>query len=295
MPKLPSSIRVNRNGVVGDFASFAPERLSMKQIVEKAIAIRDGNSTEPERLSKELFRYGNHSLVRYKLASDELRHDLDAAGLDVCTVDRGHCSVILGVRDLETGSLDALIDIIDDKGDGGPRIHYVHEREGCHITSETMVAILGFVDVPPSWRAGGDHKLAKRFDAWYDWDTGRWEVREPTMLVSVRFERLCFATAPALRESIDVFLLPEADQDMESPDAEAAYWARDYYRNAAWEHLHKFSQEVRAGFSSWSPNEPQLVKVVGEALKEEIAALRAARHGLVSDEDADADPPGPKP
>ena len=279
-------VTTNRNGAFGDLEAYAPVRLTLEEIID---ARRHPKKASGERVSTVLFETGGYRLVRYRLGTEEVGADMGVVFpenrvANWHAADRAAYSALYGVLD-ETGAPQAVIDVIRDKL---PSIHMVFGAPAADLPSQTMLAILDYLDIPASRRVGADQRIHDLYDARWDKHAGR-RTRVPPVHVVVKFERLCFATSPALRETVDVILAPDPAQDLSSPDADHAYWARDHYRDAAWEHLSKMPQSgARPGFSSWlNHGDPSLAKVVGDALDREIAELFADVPGEV--------PGGPKP
>lgn len=279
----------NRNGLIGAHAEFAPLKRTMSEIVS-LIAERKRNPDAPvERVSTEVARIEGFSLVRYRLGSEEVQRDFAAGGNPPhSTSDHADIRAIFGVLDGE-GHPQLLLDIIED-GDG-PQISFAIPIPGTTLPADVALQVLDRIDVPASWRCGADATLADRYDARWAADGG-WERQEPRHLVKVEFERICFATRPAMREAVDVFMLPHPGQDIADPDPDKAYWAKDFYRHAAWDEFARLPQSegARAGFSSWmSSGEPAIVKVLNTSLDREIARLE---QDAPSDETPAASPRG---
>ncbi|MFC4236491.1 hypothetical protein ACFOY8_14900 [Thalassospira xianhensis] len=274
MSRKNKSITTNRNGAIGDFSDFAPQKLSVDDIVAKSLGKPGFSEPRPPRTVLDID--SSYSLVRYHLGSDELRNDLEAARLDhSVSYDRAPLTALFGIKDSK-GNLEALFDVIDDSKDGGPKIAYWYAAQEQSVPNDVVVSCLTYLDVPASWRAGADAKLAYLFDVYWDTENGGWEVRDARHLVKVSFVRQCFATRPILTETVDVFVLPSPKYLLDDPDREKAYWAKDYYREAGWAELDRLSPSLRPGFSSWTiaaASPPQMVKVVNSALDEDIARL----------------------
>lgn len=178
-------------------------------------------------------------------------------------------------EDREAGRPLAVLCVIDDEG--SPEIvDTLLPAEG-GPSRETMPEVLKALDLPPSGRMGADRTLAGRCDCWFT-DDG-WELREPTHLVSVSFVRTCFSVDSVIHEANDIVLLMDPDEPLDGRgDAEAGYRAQHRYINEAFERLFETNPGTRPGFSSWmTDGEPRHVKVVGDALSNEIAEL----HGRI--------------
>lgn len=273
----------NRNGVVGAYGDFAPEKRTMSEIVAHIVERKKNPDAPIAKSSVEVARSGGFSLVRYRLGSDELLRDLAAAGGGHhSTSEHADIRAFLGVLDAQ-GRPQLLLDIIDD-GDG-PQISFAIPIPDATLPADVALSFLEHIDVPASWRCGADSQLADLFDA--QWIKGMgWELQEPRHLVKVEFERICFATKPAMREAVDVFLVPWPGQDIADPDPDKAYWARDFYRGRAWGEFENLPQSggVRPGFSSWlNSGEPVLVKVLNASLDKDIARQIKARNLEIED------------
>jgi hypothetical protein len=266
----------NRNGLVGEYAEFAPRRRTMAEFIEMTRSRAGGSPLPVERQSRNVGERDGYVLVRYRLGSDELTRDLDAVGgAGFSTSDYPDMAAFFGILD-EAGKPQVVLNVIDD---GGLAISFVFAAEDAAVPSEVVHDFLDRLDVPAAWNAGADNDLANRFDLRWDDATG-WVRQEPRHLVKVEFERVCFGTRPVLREAVDVFLMPDPAYDMADPNDERAYWAKDFYRETAWGEFHRLPQSegVRPGFSSWmTKGEPHLVKVLDQCLDQDIARLSADR------------------
>ena len=280
--------RTNRNGAVGDFAAFAPKRLSMDEAMDRAIAKRHaevdaqerGETIPVPRTSKSLLDLGRYSLIRYVLNSDEVSTDCEAIGMEkqaipFHTPNYFPFTALYGVMDKEAGRPLALIEVMGNGPGAPPEINHVHKAADATMPTDVMAAVLNHLDIPPNRHS--DHALSNRFDMQYDRETGTWGYHAPLQVVVVTFERTCFQTVPSMREVVDVFLPVDPDQDINDPDENKSYWAKDYYRDSAWEPFHKLGDKpLRPGFSSWSPKgEPRLVKIVDAQMRDRVLALMA--------------------
>jgi hypothetical protein len=266
----------NRNGLVGNYADFAPRRRTMAEFIAMARSETAGERFTVERQSREVGDRDGYAFVRYRLGSDELSRDLDAVGgAGFSTSDYPDMAAFFGILD-GAGKPQLVLNVIDDDG---MAISFVFAAKDATVPSEVVHDLLDRLDVPAAWNAGADNDLAARFDLRWD-DAAGWVRQEPRHLVKVEFERICFGTRPVLREAVDVLLLPDPAHDMADPDAERAYWAKHFYRETAWDEFRRLPQSegVRAGFSSWMTNgEPQTVKVLNDCLDREIARMTADR------------------
>ena len=281
----PAQPPVNRNGVVGDFAAFAPVRKSIDRVVEEAVAERRGRRRVDPRPPRHELAVGEHALVRYHLGSDELRDALKAVGAEDHWIppELTSMTAVFGIVSPD-GRTELVVEAIDD-GDG-PRISLVFAAKERTLPRETLLAFLDHLDLPPSRRMGTNLTMAELFDAY--WSEDGWEAKPQRHLVKVGFRRHCFGTAPPLDETVDVFLPPSPDHDLADPDETRAYWAKDHYREAAWGELARLPQcGIRPGFSDWTygEQEPRLVKVLDATLNATIDRPTAE-----AEEDAPAAP-----
>ena len=274
MTKVPTG--TNRNGLLGDYAEFAPRRRTMAEFIAMARSKTAGEPFTVERQSRNVGDRDGYAFVRYRLGSDELTRDLDAVGgTGFSPSDHPDMAAFFGILD-EAGRPQIVLNVIDDDR---PAVSFVFAAKDAAVPSEVVHDFLDRLDVPAAWNAGADNDLAGRFDLHWD-DAAGWVRQEPRHLVKVEFERICFGTRPVLREAADVFLLPDPAHDMADADAERAYWAKHFYRETAWDEFRRLPQSegVRPGFSSWMTNgEPQLVKVLNQCLDQDIARLSADR------------------
>ena len=265
-------LSVNRHGLVGDFAAFAPKRLTAEELRNLLMLKTKGQARPPV----VLVRSGEYSLVRYHLGSDELRRDLEAVGAGDWSID-GDRSMMTAVFGILEGRGDArvILDVIDDPQEGGPKLSFVFASAEKGLPSEVVLEFLSHLDVPANWQVGADLQLADLFDVYWNDENGGWEMRAERNLVKVTFVRHCFGTTPEMTEAVDVFVLPSPKHDLADPDEERAYLAQGYYRTVAWEELARMSRGNRPGFSSWLHGEeaPRMVKVLNTSLDGEIARL----------------------
>jgi len=277
--KTSATAATNRNGVIGNFAEFAPERLSIDQVIARLK--NRGKEEEPEgRTSRHLLDVDGYSLVRYRLNSDEMRADTDALGLGPFAVwpEMYDCTAVFGVIDRRTDKVAAVIKTMGEDDDG-PQILFAGKADGVGLPGEIMAAVLNHIDVPASRRNGWDLELAARFDLWRDDATGRWGLREPMEAIVVTFKRSNFQTSPVMSESVDVMVPALSGLDLDDPDAERAEEARNRYIALAWEQFRELKQGSlpRPGFETWMyEGDPWKTKMVSENLYEEMAARRAS-------------------
>lgn len=276
-------LSVNRHGLVGDFATFAPKRLTAEDLRTRLLLKTRGQL----RASVALARAGEYSLVRYHLGSNELRQHLESVGAGDWSIDgdRSMMTAVFGVLDA-CGEPGVILDVIDDPQDGGPRLSFVFAAAGREIPPEVILQCLSRLDVPA--RAGADLQLAALFDVYWSEAAGGWEMRAERNLVKVTFVRHCFGTTPKLTEAVDVFVLPSPKHDLSNSDADKAYLAQGYYRTVAWEELERMPRGDRPGFSSWLHAEeaPRIVKVLDTSLDNEIARL----NGQSADAELESEP-----
>jgi hypothetical protein len=84
-------MKINRNNIVGDYLSFAPKRISIKDLIS------DHTPPRPPLIIRQIEEY---SLVRYYLGSKELRLDLETLGVNHWVdADRAMITSIFGVKD----------------------------------------------------------------------------------------------------------------------------------------------------------------------------------------------------
>jgi hypothetical protein len=292
---------VNRNGLLGEYEAFKPRKRSMEELFALARLGKGEPRPAPAIESRELARDGGFKLVRYRTGSDELTAALDTTGGERFYPDPEHWQFIsyLGVVGPD-GKARVVMSVTDDPNDPGHEISFLFAGKDHGVPSEAMLHFLRELDVPASWRAGADAGFRDKFDLAWDADADAWAHVEPVTLVKVSYKRMCFATRPALEETVDVMLLPVEGQDIDDADADKAYWAKDYYRDAGWEELHRADggRPPRPGFSSWlHEGDPVKVKVVGNYLDSEIERLReqAARPPEPDEEDEPEEEAGPRP
>ncbi len=277
MAKRPAR-EVNRNGVLGEYEAFKPRKRSMEELVALARLGKDDPRPAPPVESRELLRDGGFALVRYRLGSQELTAALDQTGGGRHWPEASYWQFMsmLGVVGPD-GKAHAVMEVIDDPNNPGFEICFLFANPDHGIPSEVMRRFLNEIDVPASWGAGAKSGIRQKFDLAWDDAEGGWAKVEPITLVKVTYKRTCFATRPVMEETTDVMLLPVEGQDIDDPDKEKAYWAKDYYQHAGWEELHRADggRPPRPGFSSWMhEGKPVKVKVVDSHLDSEIDRLR---------------------
>jgi len=219
----PNATGTNRNGANGDYAEFAPEKLSREQLIARIRNL----ANPPERTSRDLLDVDGFSLVRYRLGSDELRGDCHAVGIeDLVTYPTFHdCTAIFGVIDRRR---DRAVAIVQGDDERGPEISYAFKTRDADLPNGVMAAVLNHLDVPATWRTGADTEIARTFDLWNVEGTGQWALKAPMAVVVVTFERMCFYADPVLRETADVFMPAEDGRNIADSDENKAYWAKDY-------------------------------------------------------------------
>lgn len=261
---------MNRNGFVGQFEDFVAKPRSLDELL--ASPRRQG---EPPKESSDLSERDGWSLVRYRIGTDETWAAMDAVGARTfsVTAQEATYTALFGVVSPE-GRVGSIVHVVDDKGDEGPRISFLHEKEG--VPRDVMAAFLRELDVPASWRAGSDASLRERYDlAWTD--GAGWEDAPARHYVRATYKRICFATRPTLTESVDVLLPVDPEANLAATDEEEAYLAKNRYVGAGFEELGRLGYGVRAGFSSWLPEgDPVLVKIVNGYLDRELALIDEA-------------------
>jgi hypothetical protein len=262
---------LNRNNVVGDFARFERTKRTMDEIVADALKTRRVGPDLRSRPSEEIIQVAGFSLVRYHLGSPEHLRDLERLDAPYYT-NEGVETAVFGILDGE-GNPNVVFDVLNDGN--GPHISFAHISTNPTVHDEAVVEFLRHLDVPASWRAGADLALSESFNARID-ESGIWQLTPERHLIMVSFERHCFGTKPALKETVDVLVLPSPEYDLNDADETGAYWAADHYRGIAWDELNRLPQaRGRPGFSSWLHAEgaPQMIKVLDSRIDGEIRRL----------------------
>lgn len=269
----------NRNGAIGDFASYAQPKRSMDELIEQAIRKRRGEE-DPEpvgRVSTTLLESEGYRLVRYRIGSRELAEDMTAVAPETgkeagwYAGDRSTYTAVFGVVGPDD-TVQAAFDVMDH--DGKSDIFMAYRAPAATVPNEVVRDFLNHLDVPASWRGGADATIENLFDLNRERGSDEWKSSNPVHVVVMGYERICFAVTPVMREHVDVMLAPEPGQNLSSPDADHVYWAKDFYRNAGFERLHEIATDVRPGFSSWMPKgDPVLAKVVRKGLERELAGI----------------------
>nr|WP_250807176.1 hypothetical protein [Neorhizobium tomejilense] len=266
MTRYPS----NRNGHLCRFEDFAVIKRSTREIVQLAIAHRNGTLAD-EPMPAAVHSTKTLDLVRYRLNSRRLSAAFETMG-DTHTDyydEAGHSewSARFGVIDRESGDPVAMLWIIDDPNQHrGFEIADISLSAKRDIDASEMLEILEELDIPPGHNTCVDDILSHKLDIWFN--EGEWEIRQPRELLVFRFASTCFSVRPVIEDTMDVFveLDPEIPLDG-GGDTDAAYWNRDRYRSKAHEQFWPICPGVRAGFSSWvSSGEPRLVKITGYGL-----------------------------
>lgn len=263
----------NRNGLVGEFLEFAPPRLELDDIVRRSFAKKSGTYVEEGRTSRELASEDGYTLVRYRLGSDEIRRDSEAVAPDFfVSGDLAHRTAVFGVLDAD-GTPQAILQAYD-IARHGCRLQGVFGAPGRSVGPLVMARFLALLDARPTH--GTDHRANDLFDVRFDGEAG-WVAQEPRHFVKITFERVCFATRPAMRETTDVLVPLQPGFDLDDPDKDKADDAAHRYRSFG---MALVGGGVRPGFSSWgATGKPEVVKVVGDALDGEIGPPRPLDDG----------------
>ncbi len=259
----------NRHGLVGEFDAFAPRRPGFDEIVSQARARRAGTFVEEGRVSREVARAGGYAMVRYRLGTDEFRRDSERVDPDFfVSTDLAPHTAVFGVLDGD-GRAQAIVQAYG-LSRHGYGVSGLYGAPGRSVGADVMARFLALVDAPPT--PGTDHRASDLFDVRFDADSG-WVAQAPRHLVRVTFERVCFDTRPALRETTDVLVPLQPGYDLADPDPEAADAAAHRYKSFG---LALVGKGVRPGFSSWwAKDAPVVVKVVGDGLDAEIGPEEA--------------------
>lgn len=273
---MASERRLNDGGHVGRFDEFAPLKRSIADLAAMIVA----RHSPPDRAKdmETVKEWDGFVLGRYRLCCRTLDADCDDMGHpdagNFHDADIASMVARFGVVDAATGRPMAVFRVIDDGRGAGPEIADVLVSNEVRLSPEDMLQVLRELGLPVSRNNGADKVLAEAHDCWFR--DGQWETREAVELLAVTFERICFCVSPVIRETVDVFVLPDPEQPLDGAGAaDAAYWARSRYVEDAFERLADMETGTRPGFSSWmSSGEPRPVKVVGGGLDGEIARLR---------------------
>ncbi|MCV9964783.1 hypothetical protein OIU34_23100 [Pararhizobium sp. BT-229] len=274
----------DRNGHLNRFDEFAPVKRSIDDIVEEAIAYKNGKPY-PEEPEPELIKsFATADLVRYRLNSRRLADAYKAMG-DPHTDPYDDTSASwrmarFGIVDRERKEPIAILRVLNNPNrERGFEIALPSFSKTRKLEPEEFLEILQELDVPPSRRNGEDHDFVRHYDIWHE--DGEWVLKEPRHLVVYNFHSTCFSVHPAITDTVDVYVPLDPDKPLDgNGDENAAYWTKEHYRNLA--HAKFWDMGVhtrgRPGFSSWvGYGDPKVVKVTGASLYQECEPVAAAQ------------------
>jgi hypothetical protein len=271
----------NRNGHVGAFEAFAPQRKSLDRIVEDAIAFKQGRQDPDVDRTVLLKSFLSVDLVRYHLNSARIRADFAAIG-DIHSKDLDEPELYgrvarFGVIDRASGEPLALLRVYQMKG-AAPYIGDVSFSQTRSVDALEMLDAIRELDVPLKRSRHVGSYFANRYDIWFE--NGEWATRPKTELLVQSFSSSCFSTSPPMTRKIDVFILHDPDQPLDGGgDSAAAEAAKERYYHEANTRFYETDKSITgAGFSSWMMDgEARVVKVVDSYLDAEIAELLARK------------------
>lgn len=250
------------NGYLREFERFAPRKLSVDDLIERARGFHAAPEPDAAVVVASL---SSCDLVRYRLCSfalemawsevspseGNLHRDADASGL----------LARFGLVDRETGRCKAVILAAAGQFNRPAGILEIEAAEG--VDNGVLLEGLAELGLPPAKSNGCDHVAAEKWDLWHDGET--WSVRDPEFAVAVRIERVCFGVRPVVRESVDVVLPLDPRHPLDGSE-DAADLAREHYWGVALDEVMVTHPEVKPGFSSWMVAEVRTVKVVDRAI-----------------------------
>lgn len=268
----------NRNGHLSRFEDFAPVNLTVDEIVQKSIALKQGNAdafAEPE--PTVVASFATADLVRYRLNSKRLYDAYLAMGDKHSDPHDEHgyadrCARF-GVIDRVSGEPVAMLWIIKGQRDSGVfKIALPSFSNTRSLDQAEFLEVLRELDIPPSRRNGEDCDFARRYDVWYE--DGEWIAKEPRHFAVVQFESICFSTYPPIKDRISVYVPIDPAMPLDGGgDENAAYDAKLHYNRLAQNKFWPMAYPVQPGHSSWMGfGDPVMVKATGRKLYEEWGA-----------------------
>lgn len=270
----------NRNGHLSRFEDFASRRKTIEEIVQEAIAHKNGNRL-PEPEPEVIRSFTTVDLVRYRLNSRRLADDYIAMGdHHTNSYDEAEYSnwmARFGVLDRRSRQPIAIFWVLNEPNHKrGFQIASASFSKTITADPAEILDVLQELDLPPGHNSGVDGILAGKFDLWHE--DGEWIAKEPRHLLVYRFESTCFAVSPPIKDSVDVFVPMDAAMPLDGGGNEnAAYEAKEHYsmiaRGTFWNMgVH---QRGRPGFSSWHGgyDDPTIVKAIRPSLYGECAPI----------------------
>lgn len=271
----------NRNGHLSRFEDFAAPRKTIGDIVEEAIAHKNGKQL-PEPEPEVIRNFATVELVRYRLNSRRMADDYIAMGdPHTHTYDEAEHSgwmARFGVLDRRTRQPIAIFWVVNEPNfKRGFQISSASFSKMIAADPSEILAVLQELDVPPGHNSSVDGILAEKFDLWHE--DGEWIAKEPRHLVVYRFDSICFSVSPPITDSVDVYVRLDAEMPLDGGgDESAAYEAKERYRSLAESIFWDMGVHTRArpGFSSWGGyGEPTIVKAIRPSLYNECAPAEA--------------------
>jgi hypothetical protein len=267
----------DRNGHLSRFEDFAPQKRTLDEIVNDAIAHKNGETrVEPE--PAVIHSFPTVDLVRYRMNSKRLADDYVALGdTNTNPYDEAKCfgwMARFGVLDRRSRQPIAIFWVLNDPNQKrGFQIAAASFSKMVTAHPTEMLAVLHELDVPPGHNSGVNSVIAQKYDLWHE--EGEWIAKEPRHLLVYKFKSTCFAVSPPITDTVDVYVPLDTDLSLDGGgDENAAYEAKERYRSVA--HSIFWDMGVhsrgRPGFSSWvSYEDPRVVKATGATLYNECS------------------------